>query len=43
MSSKIVTRIRSDQWRILKNVRLRALEEAPYAFGTTLGRRPKKN
>lgn len=36
MSSKIVTRIRSDQWRILKNVRLRALEEAPYAFGTTL-------
>ena len=36
MSSKIVTRIRSDQWRLLKNVRLRALEEAPYAFGTTL-------
>ncbi len=36
MSSKIVTRIRSNQWRILKNVRLRALEEAPYAFGTTL-------
>ncbi len=36
MSSKIVTRIRSDQWQILKNVRLRALEEAPYAFGTTL-------
>ena len=36
MSSKVVTRIRSDQWRILKNVRLRALEEAPYAFGTTL-------
>ena len=36
MSSPVITRIRSDQWRILKNVRLRALEDAPYAFGTTL-------
>lgn len=36
MLSQAVTRIRSDQWRILRDVRLRALEEAPYAFGTTL-------
>ena len=36
MPSLAVTRIRSDQWRILRDVRLRALEEAPYAFGTTL-------
>ncbi len=36
MLSEVVTRIRSDQWRILRDVRLRALEEAPYAFGTTL-------
>lgn len=36
MLSQVVTRIRSDQWRILRDVRLRALEEAPYAFATTL-------
>ena len=36
MPSEVVNRIRSDQWRILKDVRLRALEEAPDAFGTTL-------
>ncbi len=36
MPSEVVNRIRSDQWRILRDVRLRALEEAPYAFGTTL-------
>ncbi len=36
MLSEVVIRIRSDQWRILRDVRLRALEEAPYAFGTTL-------
>ncbi len=36
MPSLAVTRIRADQWQILKNARLRALEEAPYAFGTTL-------
>ena len=36
MLSGVVTRIRAGQWRILKDVRLRALEEAPNAFGTTL-------
>ena len=36
MPSLAVTRIRADQWQILKDARLRALEEAPYAFGTTL-------
>ena len=36
MPSEVVNRIRSDQWRILRDVRLRALEEAPDAFGTTL-------
>lgn len=36
MLSGVVTRIRAGQWRILKDVRLRALEDAPYAFGTTL-------
>ena len=36
MPSEVVARIRADQWRILKDVRLRALEDAPYAFGTTL-------
>ena len=30
-----VTRIQTKQWQILKEVRLRALKEAPYAFGTT--------
>ena len=42
MSSQVVTRIRADQWRILKNVRLRALEDAPYAFGTTLAEGQKR-
>ncbi len=42
MPSQIVNRIRADQWRILKNVRLRALEEAPYAFGTTLAEGQKR-
>ena len=42
MSSQVVSRIRSDQWRILKNVRLRALEDAPYAFGTTLAEGQKR-
>ena len=35
MPSTRVTRISANQWPILKDVRLRALKEAPYAFGTT--------
>ncbi len=31
-----IARIRADQWQILKHTRLRALKDAPYAFGTTL-------
>ena len=42
MPSPVVNRIRADQWRILKDVRLRALEEAPYAFGTTLAEGQKR-
>ena len=42
MSSQVVKRIRADQWRILRDVRLRALEEAPYAFGTTLAEGEKR-
>jgi ribosomal protein S18 acetylase RimI-like enzyme len=30
-----VRRVRSDQWEALRDVRLRALEESPSAFGTT--------
>ena len=29
-----IRRVRADEWRALRDVRLRALEEAPYAFGT---------
>ncbi len=42
MPSHSITRIRADQWQILKDVRLRALEEAPYAFGTTLAEGKKR-
>lgn len=42
MPSEVVTRIRADQWRILRDVRLRALEEAPYAFSTTLAEGEKR-
>ena len=42
MPSQVVNRIRADQWRILRDVRLRALEEAPYAFGTTLAEGEKR-
>ena len=42
MPSQVVNRIRADQWQILKDVRLRALEEAPYAFGTTLSEGQKR-
>ena len=42
MSLQVVNRIRADQWRILRDVRLRALEDAPYAFGTTLAEGEKR-
>ena len=37
-----MTRIRADRWQILKNTRLRALEDAPYAFCTTLAEARKR-
>lgn len=42
MPSQSVTRIHADQWQILRDVRLRALEEAPYAFGTKLSEGKKR-
>ena len=35
MSSISVARLKSDQWQMLKDLRLSALKDAPYAFGTT--------
>ena len=42
MPSHSIARIRADQWQVLKSVRLRALEDAPYAFGTTLSQGQKR-
>ena len=36
MSEPLIRRIRADEWRELKDIRLRALVDAPDAFGTTL-------
>jgi RimJ/RimL family protein N-acetyltransferase len=38
-----IRRPTADEWRIVKAIRLAALEEAPYAFGSTLEReKPRK-
>ena len=36
MTPYSVSRLKRNQWQLLKDLRLRALEDAPYAFGTTL-------
>jgi ribosomal protein S18 acetylase RimI-like enzyme len=36
VSEPLIRRIRADEWRELKEIRLRALADAPEAFGTTL-------
>lgn len=42
MSALTVARIQPDQWEILKEIRLRALEDAPYAFSTTFEEAKKR-
>jgi GNAT superfamily N-acetyltransferase len=42
MSTLTVSRIQPEQWEMLKDVRLRALSDAPYAFGTTFEEAKKR-
>lgn len=42
-SEVLIRRIRSDEWKLYRDIRLRALESDPLAFGTTLNSALERN